>query len=102
MPDKTQGELIREARESLALLSGQVGAQEGTLRELRDQGNQAQEQINSLVIRIALLEREAGESRKAGEEAKSWRWSLAGPILAAVISSFLTALLTWIIYHMQR
>ena len=102
MPDKTHGEQLRELKAAVTSLSDRMELVFKSLDRMDARLTGIQAEMTALTVRVALNEQQTAEVKKGLEEGHRWRWSLAGPITAAVLSSLLTALLSWIIYQTRH
>ena len=101
MPDKTHGEQLRELNRLVAYLNGSVDRITDAIKIMEERLIKLHDQLITLNTKMVLVEHQVGELKKEGEEAKQWRRSLVGPLLAAIIGSTLTALLGLLLYLLR-
>jgi uncharacterized small protein (DUF1192 family) len=102
MPDKTQGELIRELSTLGATLTERVDNLRGDIERLEAAQAKTTESLSALSTRMAILEQQLGGIRTTAEESGRRRWALLPPFLAAVIGGLLTFLGQLLLSYLRK
>jgi len=102
MPDKTQGELIRELGTLGAALTERVDNLRGDIERLEAIHARTTETLSALLARMAVLEHQVGDIRKMAEESGRRRSALIPPFLAAVIGGLLTFLGQLLLSYLRK
>ena len=102
MPDKTQGELIRELSTLGATLTERVDNLRGDCERLEAAQARITETLSTLSTRMAILEQKLGDIRKTAEETSRRRWALLPSFVAAVIGGLLTFLGQLLLSYLRK
>jgi outer membrane murein-binding lipoprotein Lpp len=97
MARKTDGEKIDELEKLMAILLDREGATRARVDQLHTEMKELAASVAELKTAVALLQHDVAEMKKQQEEASKKYWSLLPPLVNAVLSGIISALVAYFV-----